>query len=519
MGNTLLQSLIEDNNYKRTENGAVAQKSTLNAIYDLFALGGAYRTRSDDDCIFLFKKAFEADRTLAMKCLFYLRDIRGGQGERRFFRVCFDWLAREYPEVAFKNIDNVPEYGRWDDLYALVGSPLEADVFDFMKAQLMKDIHSYDRGEKEGVSLLAKWLKSENTSSVESKKLGNLTRKWFRLSHKSYRQILSRLRNRINIVETLMSQNRWDEIEFEKLPSKAGLIYRNAFAHNDVTAERYANFMTDKDTKVNAGTLYPYDIVSKVTNKLSWRSLNLDAVERATINKYWENQIDYFNGADCKMLAVVDTSSSMDSSYGTSVKPIDVAISLGVYCAERIQGAFHGYYISFASRPQLVAVNGVDFCDKVKRIYETNLCDNTNLIAVFDLLYNKVTSGQARVEDLPDKLVIISDMEIDQGCGYYWNNNGSAITDMERVRAKWERVGLKMPQLIYWNVAARHDTILEDANNEDVTFVSGCSPVIFKSVLTGKTSIDLMLEVLNSERYSKVEGEAEGGYPSMYIHK
>lgn len=496
MENTLLNSLIEDNNYKYTENGAVALKSTLNAVYDLFALGGAYRTRTDDDCIYLFKKAFEVNNTLALKCLFYLRDIRGGQGERRFFKVCFNWLAKEYPEVAFRNIDNVPEYGRWDDLYALVGSPLEADVFDFMHSQLVKDAYSCDRGEKEGVSLLAKWLKSENASSLETKELANITRKHFHLSHKAYRQILSKLRARINIVETLMSQDRWDEIEFEKLPSKAGLIYRNAFAHNDVTAARYEAFVNNKETKVNAGTLYPYDIVEKVTPYCRYYGLDIDDTERAAINKYWENQIDFLNGADCKMLCVIDTSGSM---YG---RPINAAIALGMYCAERIEGAFHGYYISFASRPQLIKVDGVDFCDKVNRIYQTNLCDNTNLKAVFDLLYDKVVSGAAKAEDLPEKLVVISDMEID--CGSYWHNDFQRKTDMEHMRNKWAEAGLEMPELVYWNVNARQDTILENPN-EEVTFVSGYSPVIFESILTGKTSIDLMLNKLNSKRYEQVK--------------
>lgn len=496
MENTLLNSLIEDNNYKYTENGAVALKSTLNAVYDLFALGGAYRTRSDDDCIYLFKKAFEADSTLALKCLFYLRDIRGGQGERRFFKVCFNWLAKEYPEVAFRNIDNVPEYGRWDDLYALVGSPLEADVFDFMHSQLVKDIYSYDRGEKEGVSLLAKWLKSENASSLETKELANITRKHFHLSHKAYRQILSKLRARINIVETLMSQGRWDEIEFEKLPSKAGLIYRNAFAHNDVTAVRYEAFVNNKETKVNAGTLYPYDIVEKVTKHCGWRGFDIEDTERAAINKYWANQIDYLNGADCKMLCVIDTSGSM---WG---RPINAAIALGMYCAERIKGVFHGYYISFASRPQLIKVDGVDFCDKVNRIYQTNLCDNTNLKAVFDLLYDKVVNGAAQAEDLPEKLVVISDMEID--CGSYWNSDYQRKTDMEHMRKKWAEAGLKMPELVYWNCDARQDTILEHPK-DNITFVSGYSPVIFESIITGKTSIDLMLDKLNSKRYEQVK--------------
>ena len=496
MKNTLLNSLIEDNNYKYTENGAIAQKSTLNAVYDLFALGGAYRDRTDDDCIYLFKKAFEADPTLALKCLFYLRDIRGGQGERRFFKVCFNWLAKEYPEVAFRNIDNVPEYGRWDDLYALVNSPLEADVFDFMHSQLVKDVYSCDRGEKEGVSLLAKWLKSENASSLETKKLANITRKHFHLSHRAYRQVLSKLRARINIVETLMSQDRWDEIEFEKLPSKAGLIYSNAFAHNDITAARYEAFVNNKDTKVNAGTLYPYDIVEKVTRHLEWRGIEIDDTERAAINKYWENQIDFLNGANSKMLCVIDTSGSMEG------RPLNAAIALGMYCAERLKGAFHGYYISFASRPQLIKVDGIDFCDKVERIYRTNLCDNTNLKAVFDLLYDKVTSGAAKAEDLPEKIVVISDMEID--CGSYWHNDFQRRADMENMRNKWANAGLEMPHLVYWNCDARQDTILESPN-EEVTFVSGFSPVIFESILTNKTSIDLMLDKLNSKRYEQVK--------------
>ena len=334
------------------------------------------------------------------------------------------------------------------------------------------------------------------TSSEESKELGNITRKHFKLSHKAYRKILSKLRARINIVETLMSQNRWDEIEFEKLPSKAGLIYRNAFAHHDIIATRYEAFVNDKNTKVNAGALYPYDIVNKVTSNMGWYGLSIDPVERAAINKYWENQKDYLNGADCKMLCVVDTSSSMHG------QPINIAISLGMYCAERIKGAFNGYYISFSSRPQLVKVDGVDFCDKVHRIYQNNICENTNLEAVFDLLLEKVLTGQAKASDLPEKIVVISDMEIDDGS--YWRNDSARKTTMENIRARWIRAGLEMPELIYWNVDARQDTILENPN-DNITFVSGASPVIFESILTGKTSIDLMLDKLNSKRYEQVK--------------
>ena len=186
--------------------------------------------------------------------------------------------------MAFRNIDNVPEYGRWDDLYCLEDTELKADAFDFMRAQLVKDMASYKTGENEGVSLLAKWLKSENASADETKYLANQTREAFGLSHKKYRKILSALRTRINIVEKLMSEGKWDEIEYDKIPSKAGLIYRNAFAHRD--AERYNEFIKSKETKVNAGTLYPYDIVGKVTNHIHYDEFRIDDTDRAALNKY-----------------------------------------------------------------------------------------------------------------------------------------------------------------------------------------------------------------------------------------
>lgn len=502
MENTFLDSLKRDMNYTETENGGITHKSTLDAVYDMFALGGAYRSRDDEDCILLFKNALEENEELALKCLFYLRDIRGGQGERRFFRVCFNWLAKNYPELAFRNLDNIPEYGRWDDLYCVEDTELRADAFDVIQCQLNKDIMSLEQGEKEGVSLLGKWLKSENASAEDTKYLANQTRIALGYSHKKYRKILSALRTRINIVEKLMSEGKWEQIEYSKLPSKAGFLYKNAFAKKD--AERYNEFINNKETKVNAATLYPYEITKKVTDTLNyWGKTSLVGVEREAINKYWANQKDYLEGKPCKMMCVVDTSGSMDSTYGTSVKPIDVAISLGIYCAERIGEPFKNHFISFSSRPQLIKIEGVDFCDKVGRIYAQNLCENTNLEAVFNMMLDMYISGKAKAEDMPEQLVIISDMEIDSGS--YWRDSYRRNTVMEAIRHQWENAGVKMPKLVYWNVAARHNNILDDADNKDVTFISGCSPVIFEALMEGKSSKDLMLEKLNSERYANVK--------------
>lgn len=493
--NTFMNNLSNATNFNRTANGALAHKSTRSAVYDMFALGGAYRNRTIEDCILLFKNALAENETLAMKCLFYLRDCRGGQGERRFFRVCFKWLCNTYPEVAIRNLDNCSEYGRWDDLlYATYGTPVFRNALAVVKHQLALDV------ECKTPSLLAKWLPSENASAKNTKKMAGEVRRYLGMSHRQYRKTLSILRARINVLERLMSQNRWEEIEFDKIPSKAGLIYKNAFARRDLIAKKYETFAKSEKTTVNAKTLFPYEIVAKATGACSW-SYNfphLTEVDRAMIEKYWENLPDYLNGKPCKMMCVVDTSGSMTGSKADA--PLNVAIALGMYCAERIGGPFKDHYISFSRCPQFIKIEGVDFVDKVRRIYQTNLCSNTNIEATFDLLMNAAKT--ANPEDIPETIVIISDMQIDRMNTAYWSTDQTA-TEMERIRKRWEANGLKMPNLVYWNVNASKNTILDDGPN--VTYVSGCSPVIFEQVLTGVTGYELMLKKLMSERYAAVK--------------
>ena len=496
--NTLLNGLTNASNFALTENNGLTHKSTRNMVYDMFALGGAYRTRSDEDTILLFKNAYEQDPSLALKCLFYLRDVRGGAGERRFFRVCYKWLAKNHTEAARRNMPHLGEYGRWDDYYVLVDTPLENAMFTFLKKQLALDVQS------KTPSLLAKWLKSCNTSSAESRVLGDKTRIAFGMTHKQYRKTLSILRERINIVERLMSENRWDEIEFDKIPSRAGLIYKNAFARRDIIAAKYEAFAKDENTKVNAKALYPYEVVNEACKGISyWGGYKntLSDVDRAMVNKYWDNLTDYFNGASLNALAVVDTSGSMTGIDASA--PINVAISLGMYCAEKAKGPFAGHYISFSRNARLVKVEGVDFVDKVQRIYATNLCENTNLQSVFDLLLQTAINNNCSQADLPEHIIIISDMEIDNSydMGYDRDRN-KILTMMETQRVKWANHGYELPNLIYWNVQARNNNILDDGPN--VSYVSGMSPVLFEQIMTGKTGVDLMLDKLNSERYAPI---------------
>lgn len=501
--NTFMNEMKNDANYKLTENGGVAVSSTKRKVYDLFAFGGAYRSRSDADCELLFAEAYAEDAELAVKCLFYLGDCRGGQGERRFFRTCFKWLAQKHPRVAAGLIEYIPTYRRYDDLiYSCIDTPIEECAFDIIKNQLNLDIVC------KTPSLLGKWMPSENASSVTTKKAGSKIRQYMGLTHKEYRQVLSELRARINIVERLMSSGRWEEIEFDKIPSKAGLVYRNAFARRDLIAKKYEEFAKSEDTKVNAETLFPYEIVAKVTEKSDYwgHPLSLSDTERAMIEKYWDNQKDYFNGKQSNMICVVDTSGSMTSPRGAAA-PINIAISLGIYCAERAGGPFRDHYISFSSHPQLIEVRGTDFADMVQRIYATNLCQNTNLTGTFDMLLDIADRADVREEDIPETIVVISDMEIDAMSDWGTDRWGEVTrkpeTEMAKVRKKWVEHGHKMPRLVYWNVAARQNTILDE--DESVTYVSGASPSIFEAVITGKNGWDLCLEKLLSERYEQIK--------------
>ena len=511
--NKMLNGMKKISNFTRTENGALTHKTSLSGLLDLFGMGAAYRTRSDTDCIVLFQKAFAEDPIHALKCLFYLRDIRGGQGERRFFRVVTKWLAAHETEAMQRNLKYVPEFGRWDDLYVFIGTKLEREAFQMMEEQIKLDLTC------KTPSLLAKWLKSENTSSEDSRMLANKTRAAFGLNHRQYRKMLSALRARINVVERLMSAGKWDEIEFDKIPSKAGFIYRNAFARHDIERMKsekpvrtYEDFMKDEKTTVNAKDLYPYEVVAKAY-KLTrnsydgWgHSSNFytgTSVERNAINKYWDNLKDYFNGCSFNGLCMCDTSGSMWSENASA--PINVAISIALYCAERGKGPFANHYISFSSRPQLIETVGIDFCDKVQRIYKTNLCENTNIEAAFDMLLNTAIRNQCAQEDIPQNIIVVTDMEFDAARGRYSRyHNDDSSTLMENIEKKWNAAGYKIPSLIFWNVEARQDNIPMQVKN-GISYVSGFSPVLFEQIMKGKTAYDLMYDKLDSDRYSCIK--------------
>ena len=480
-------------NWKYTENGAVTHDHTKSKVLDMFAMGGSYRNRSDADCINLFINALEENEALAMKCLFYLRDVRGGQGERRFFRVCFKWLCDNNPEAAKRNLEYLSEYGRWDDLiYATAGTKLEDYALSLIKEQLVLDMES------KTPSLLAKWLPSENASSHKTRKMAIKVRTYLKMNHKQYRKTLSMLRERINIVERLMSAGEWDKIEFDKIPSKAGLIYKNAFARRDLIAKKYETFAKDANTKVNAKVLYPYDVAHRAFNCYD---KDYNSTDRLMIQKYWDALPDYYKGREENGLAIVDTSGSM------SGQPLEVAVSLGAYIAERGHGPFANHFITFSSRPELIRFEGVDITDKFDRARRADWEMNTDLESVFKLLLRTAQKENTRPEDMPTRLYILSDMEFD-GCltddWYSHSSQDEVETLLEKIAREWKEAGYELPPVVFWNLQCRQSNI--PAMGGRFSYVSGFSPVMLETILSGKDGYDLMIaKLIDSGRYDVIK--------------
>lgn len=488
--NKFATGLAAATNFGYTENGGVKHTSTLNAVLDMFSLCGSYRKRSDDDCILAFQKALAEDETLALRCLFYLADVRGGQGERRFFRVCYKWLAKKHTEAARRNMRQIPFYTRWDNLYCLIDTPLEGEMFAFMKEQLALDVQS------KTPSLLAKWLKSANASSKETRELAERTRKTFGMTQRQYRKTLSILRERINVLERLMSAGRWDEIEFDSIPSKAGIKYKNAFARHDIERmaagkQTYKEFAEDETKTVNAGVLNPVDIAQQIL-----QSYNPSQTSRLMWDKYWAALPDYYHGREENGIAICDVSGSM---YGT---PLYAAVSMSAYIAERGKGPFKNHFLTFSQTPNYIAFEGVDLYDKFRRAERTDWGMNTNVEAALDLLLKVAIENHCSQEDIPSVLYVFSDMEFD-GCMY---DRSGRIHDpdtvFETIAKRWAAYGYEMPRVVFWNLDARTQNI--PALGGRFSYVSGFSMSMVENILGGKDGIDLMLEKLNSERYSAI---------------
>ena len=483
----MLNYLKQEANKTVTENGAATHLTTESDCLDLFATIGALRHADDREIVDRFVRAFSENRDIAMKLLFFARDIRGGLGERRVFKVILNWLANNAPATVRKNIAHVAEYGRYDDLLCLMGTACEKEMLNVLKAQLEADNNALANGGE--VSLLAKWLPSVNASSSETVLYAKRIAKHFGLNDASYRKALVALRAHIRIIENNLREKDYS-FDYAKQPSKAMYKYRKAFIRND--GERYSQFLdkvTTGEAKLHASTLMPYEIITPFFRR------NVSDEERKAINTTWISQEDF--GDTENALAVIDGSGSMYG--GADPMPATVALSLGIYFAERNKGAFKNHFITFSENPQLVEIKGEDILDKVRYCHGFNEVANTNIQKVFELILDAAKKNSVPQNELPKKLYIISDMEFD------YCVEDASLTNFEYAKKLFAEAGYALPEIVFWNVASRNRQQPVTKNEQGVALVSGCTPRLFEMVASGTMNpYAFMLEVVESERYAKI---------------
>lgn len=504
---TAIEETVKNEN-QLTENGAVGYRTAGSALVDFCFKVSSYRNLDANEICRDFQRMHEENPLLAVKMMFMAGDIRGGMGERRLFGTCLRWLAENNPEQAKAVLSLVPEYSRWDVLVGLHDVPsMRENVVALLKSQLDSDVHDAENGK--AISLLAKWLPSVNTSSRTQCALGRGLAREFGMTERRYRKTLSMLRRRLNVVEVRMSGNDWNGIDYNAVPSKANILYKDAFMRHD--EERRTQYLADLEAgrngaKINSSASFPYDIVAKYS---------LVRLRDPALEAMWKALPDYANGRGGDTICMVDGSGSMGSTVGgTNVTCHDVARSLGIYFSEHMHGAFRGKYISFGANPSLVDLGGCgSLREKIDKCREYDDCANTDIEKAFSLVLKTALSHNLKQEDLPRNILVISDMEfdravhVDYGYGIFHGEfNAYMKTLFDAISEKFESAGYKMPRLVFWNVCSRTNTVPIKENENGVALVSGFSPAIADMVFSSRLNpYDVVVDRLNASRYDAVE--------------
>ena len=463
------------NQSARTTNGMRARKSTASNVVDLFFKIGASRGK---DITPAFAAAYAEDSETALRIAAWARDARGGAGEREIFRQILKYLEKVKVEDALRLMSKAPELGRWDDVMVFENPFLKQMSFEMVKNALA-----------EGNGLAAKWTPRKGEFATEF-------RNYLDWSPKFYRKRLVEL---TNVVETKMCAKQWDSINFSHVPSVASARYKKAFYRN--ATEAYTSYVAalvkgeDPKVKVNAGAVYPYDVLKGVS-AMSY-GINYNATQLNLIVKQWE-ALENFIG-DANVLALVDVSGSMSCPAGrnSNVSCMDVAVSLGLYVADKNKGKFKDTFLTFSGSPELLHLKG-NVVEKAAQMVKSTWAMNTDLVKAMDKILSVAKAGGVPQEEMPEMLLIMSDMQFDQ-CAKF---DDSA---MKMIGRKFEDAGYELPKIVFWNINAA-DNVPVKYDTRGVALVSGFSPAIMKAVLSADTDQftpeAIMWKAIGNDRYS-----------------
>lgn len=490
-----------------TENGAVAYETSGHALLDFnFALS-ALRNSSERQIREMYSKAFYEDPHTAVKFLFWLRDCRGGAGERRIFRVCLMWLTETRPKIIQATLSLIPEYGRMDDIWQLLDTDLRDDVISLIRETIKRDRLAMTQGKP--ISLIFKWLPSNVASSRETKRLAEIIRTGLDMTPRQYRKMLSAGRRYLDVVECKMSSNEWSDIKYESVPSKANLIYKNAFMRHDEDRRReYLESLQKGETKINAGVLQPHEIVGKYITDNGFWGRGVNPSEDQTLEELWKALPDITVG---NTIVVEDTSGSMTSGYGTNIRPIDVATALAVYMSEHNDETWRDKIISFSANPQLLDMSNCNSLrEKIAYIENTAEISNTDIEKTMLLILNTAITNHCSQEEMPGTVLILSDCQWDQMTYIRGRRPNASLFD--NIAREFEAHGYKLPKIVFWNLSgAINKTIPMQENELGVVLMSGFSVQLMNMVMSSKTDpYEALLETINAPRYDAVEEALKG---------
>ena len=466
------------NQSTRTANGMVARKSTANACVDLFFKIGASRGK---DVTKDFVAAFAEDKDVALRIAQWVRDVRGGAGEREIFRQILKYLDKHQPTDAARLLMKVPEIGRWDDIFVVESTANKQKAFAMLGDALRA---------KNG--LAAKWTPRKGELAVE-------IRNFFGMTPKFYRKSLVEM---TKVVEQDMCAKNWDEINFSHVPSVAHSRYKKAFFRNTQEYAKYVAELTkdpkdrNVNVKINAGAVFPYDVLKGVIG--SYRN-GYNATELNALQAQWDAMENFIG--DANVLPLVDVSGSMSCPAGgrasqSKTTCLDVAVSLGLYCADKNTGKFKDTFLTFSGSPELLHLKG-NIVQKVQQMVSSNWGMNTDLVKAMEKILRVAKEGGVTQEEMPEVLLIMSDMQFD-ACARF---DDSA---MKMIARKYEAAGYEIPKIVFWNLNAA-DNVPAKYDATGVALVSGFSPAIMAAVLGGDTEQftprAIMMKAIGVPRY------------------
>lgn len=462
-----------NNQEARTENGMKARKSTANACVDLFYNIGASRGKN---IVPAFTAAYVENPDLALRIAQWARDVRGGSGERELFRQILTHLEKKNPEDAKRLMDKVPELGRWDDLLIFESKDLKTKAYTMLGDAL-----------RNGNGLAAKWTPRKGHIARE-------IREFYGMSPKQYRKSLVGL---TKVVETQMCANDWDNINYSHVPSLAHARYKKAFGRHGTTYAQYvAKLVKGEDgVKINANAVYPYDVLK---GRIGGWGRGINNTELDAIQAQWDALPNYVG--DANVLPLVDVSGSMTASAGrnVSLSCLEIAVSLGLYFADKNKGKFKDCFLTFSESPELLNLKG-NINDKIDQMVQSKWAMNTNLHKAFEQILKTAVTNNVPESEMPETLIIFSDMQFDQ-CTRY---NDSAIEMIER---KYAEAGYTVPKVVFWNLNAAYGNAPVKFDKHGTALVSGFSPAIATSILSGNmddfTPEAIMLKAVMKDRYT-----------------